>query len=636
MALFRWPAPALWLMLPILLTCSACRADPVGSARTFYVDFDHGSDQASGTSEAQAWRRAPGDPQAEGAPAHTRLGAGDTVLFRGGVTYRGAIVARASGEAGQPITYRGTGFGQGMAVFSGRDLVRATVKPCASAPACASLPDQKGLEVIELQNPIGPSDQIVLDGRMLELAQAPQLSDPFWYDDLKLYQTVPLHDLSSAGGDWKLRSGFTVRTLGKQPVDDLVVHLWGIPNAVTSVPVTAYDPASGELSFTVKDYKPYQDRDSKFALVNHPALIRRPWQYATIDHGGALIVQASLPPGPVTLEISQRGLAFDAGDKKHIAVEGFEITGFSGGATQWGHGSALRAQHGAEDIALRKSYIHDLTSWAGAGVVQANGVTGLYITDNRFVRLWRADAVLIGGQSRDVRVRRNLFDHIGRTGIAVFGADRVWIDHNRLTGLSAHHGNGISIYLDNHDVLVSNNLVQEATRALTFHGKTTGGNNLVFRRNLMRAISEDGVALQSWSQKDSVASGVRIEGNVLIVNDSKFALRLSAADEGVVVRGNLIDGLLVRGDPTGWVMRDNVFTADNYGDSSTAFDRQNRSTPGLRKPGVAFFAQGAQAHPGLCSLLLNDGEDGTAFSWLAPAERAELSAGVGPDNICAP
>jgi hypothetical protein len=637
MTLFRWrlPRSAFWLALPALLACSARHADAVPGARTFYVDFDRGSDLAEGASASQPWRHAPGDPQAESAPARLRLGPGDTVLFRGGVVYRGEVIFRASGAAGAPITYRGEGFGPGKAIISGRDVVAATVRPCASTPACAGLANAKDLEVIQLPSAVDPSDQIVLGGHMLEVAQTPQLPDPFWYDDLKQYQPVPQHDLSVQGASWKLRSGFISHSLGARPVEDLVVHLWGIPNAVTSVPVTGYDPASGEIRFETKDFSPYTDRDSKFALVNHPALIRRPFQYATIARGTAIVVQASIAPGPVSLEISRRGLAFAVDEQKHIAIEGFEITGFAGGAIKWGWGSALRVQRGAEDIALRRSDIHDLTSWAGAGTVSANGVTGLAITDNHFTRLWRGDGVLIGGKASDVRILRNTFDHIGRTGIAVFGADRVWIDRNRLNALSAHHGNGISIYLDNHDVLVSNNLVQLATRALTFHGKSTGINNLVFRRNLFRAFTDDGVALQSWSGADSVAGDVRIEGNVLLVDDGRFALKLNANDTGVVVRGNLIDGLLVRGDPTGWVMRDNVFTAENYAGSADAFASLNRSADGLRKPGAKLFGEGVGTpDPGLCRLLLSASDDGATLNWLPPEERKTLSTGVGPDGLC--
>jgi hypothetical protein len=118
----------LCLMLPFILACPACGADTLQAPRTYYVDFDQGSDQANGTSATQAWRRAPGDPQAEGAPARTVLKPGDVVLFRGGVTYRGAIRIGASGEPGRPITYGGEGFGAGKAIISGRDTFEAQVR----------------------------------------------------------------------------------------------------------------------------------------------------------------------------------------------------------------------------------------------------------------------------------------------------------------------------------------------------------------------------------------------------------------------------------------------------------------------------------------------------------------------------
>src|ERR1035437_10267898 len=86
---------------------------------TYYVDFDKGDDAQKGTSEPAAWKHAPGDPSATGAAHALTLAAGDVVLFKGGVTYRGSIAIPASGEPGHPITYKGDGWGQDKAIIDG-------------------------------------------------------------------------------------------------------------------------------------------------------------------------------------------------------------------------------------------------------------------------------------------------------------------------------------------------------------------------------------------------------------------------------------------------------------------------------------------------------------------------------------
>src|SRR5690606_29440618 len=82
-------------------------------AAVYYVDFANGSDSRNGLSEAQAWKRAPGDPAASGVAASTKLAPGDTVRFRRGVTYNGTVNLNWSGSSGKPITYDGNAWGSG-------------------------------------------------------------------------------------------------------------------------------------------------------------------------------------------------------------------------------------------------------------------------------------------------------------------------------------------------------------------------------------------------------------------------------------------------------------------------------------------------------------------------------------------
>jgi len=94
-------------------------------AATYFVDYAAGSNTNAGTSPRSPWKHSPGDPAATGLPAVAALAAGDTVYFRGGVTYvftgTSGIALKWKGVSGQPITYDGNsngGWGTGQARFS--------------------------------------------------------------------------------------------------------------------------------------------------------------------------------------------------------------------------------------------------------------------------------------------------------------------------------------------------------------------------------------------------------------------------------------------------------------------------------------------------------------------------------------
>ncbi len=103
-------------------------APPVGNGATYYIDYSSGSNSNSGTSQTSPWKHSPGDPRAIG-NANITLRPGDTVLFKGGVTYQFSqgiddrISANASGTLTNPITYK-SGHLQGYG--TGRGKIDAT------------------------------------------------------------------------------------------------------------------------------------------------------------------------------------------------------------------------------------------------------------------------------------------------------------------------------------------------------------------------------------------------------------------------------------------------------------------------------------------------------------------------------
>ena len=78
------------------------------SATTYYVDYTNGSDSNNGTSKSSPWKTAPGMQGNAGVSANTTLNPGDSVIFKGCVTWPNAVwnwTPKFSGTSGNPIYY---------------------------------------------------------------------------------------------------------------------------------------------------------------------------------------------------------------------------------------------------------------------------------------------------------------------------------------------------------------------------------------------------------------------------------------------------------------------------------------------------------------------------------------------------
>lgn len=130
-----------------LRACAAVFALALSNAfaTTYYVDYAAGSDAASGTSAATAWKHCPGDPNATG-NANISLSPGDTVYFHGGVTYHGNIGLNWSGTPGNPITYDGTTWGSGARAILTDDHNQTSTVEMDSGGASRSYLTITGLE----------------------------------------------------------------------------------------------------------------------------------------------------------------------------------------------------------------------------------------------------------------------------------------------------------------------------------------------------------------------------------------------------------------------------------------------------------------------------------------------------------
>lgn len=140
-----WPYVAgVWQMLRWCILGAVLLVSFNASAATYYIDWSAGNDANNGTATGTPWKHAPGDDNATG-NANITLAAGDTAVFKGGVTYQGTatvtdsvahrrvLTANATGTVGNIITFISgnvhvSAWGSGRAILDGTDLGAGAAK----------------------------------------------------------------------------------------------------------------------------------------------------------------------------------------------------------------------------------------------------------------------------------------------------------------------------------------------------------------------------------------------------------------------------------------------------------------------------------------------------------------------------
>lgn len=529
----------------LLATCSPAHAG------IYYVDYASGSDDAAGTSPNKPWRHAPGDIEASGQPKAIKLLPGDIVRFRGGVAYRGVILLPASGTQSSPITYAGDQWGDQLAIFDGSDPV-TSVTPCPSATTCGGAKSWPQLSLISYTP---PQTQLVkfFDAQdMLFESQYPPANDAFFSDNVFEYIELPERD-APQGEQGRIKSSKLVRALSNGGGGGgAQLSIWTYGNQVTRRPITSI---SGDtLEFAPNGIRLYKDRPGRAALVNAAGLVAKPGHYAVIAPGQAVAWLRN--PTGAGLSVGSGRRAIDIRGQSDIVIRGFVFERFA--ATKYGEGVQITNSGGISSRALIEGNIFRRSSlYSGAGAIMIGKVDNARIVDNTFADQERGSGIRTNIKPvTNLQIIGNHFERLGKTGILVMGSSDVTISRNTMDGLYGIHGNGISVYLDNRRVKVSENRIINASRPMTFHGeapdKSPGDHDLLIDSNVFMTKAEGAAALVSYGK----TRGVTITNNVLI--GPKLGMALSAKDSGLVVTNNSTSGIATKGDqPADWVVKDN-------------------------------------------------------------------------------
>jgi hypothetical protein len=544
------------LVAALLAGCSGAPAD----SSSWYIDFAGGSDSATGSSPSTAWKHAPGDPNASGRPAAAALKPGDTVFFRPDVPYRGTIRVNASGTAAAPLTFTGLGWPSsgkgsakpGMGVIDGSDPVTSAA-PCASAAACGGATDWKLLTRITHDAP--STSRIALFGAsgLYYLSQVPALEDPLFSDDRRRFAATPVSMLD------ELRQGLLTTpelVAAARSGGALELAFWVRGNEVVRRPVIAVE-AEG-LRFDPTDINFWDDRAGAVALNGSLQGLSAPGNFLVLQPG---VIVARLRPGDTAANLSigngRPGIIF--GKQSHLRIHGLVFRNLVGARGKRREGLGVATFHdGSIDVEVRGNRFGPALLEAGTGIVTLHGTEDFRLIANRIEDIAFGSGLRMSGKPRKLTVEGNVIRRIGRTAITLFSAQEAVVRGNIVADIRGIHGNGITAYLSNRDVLIEGNCVVGSSRPMTYHGNRTPDvrNGLTIRRNIFVTSPGGQGALLSWG---AATNGVLIEGNVLV--GPRHGLLMSQSEQDVRVVGNDTSGIVTRGPVRAdWVVDNNTET----------------------------------------------------------------------------
>ncbi|MFO7656623.1 MAG: right-handed parallel beta-helix repeat-containing protein [Bacteroidales bacterium] len=509
-------------------------------AQTYYVDFENGSDSSDGLSQAGAWKHCPGDPNAIANPKNATLSAGNLILFKGGVHYRGIITTWHSGSTDAPITYKGDGWGLEKAVIDGTEILEVNWQKCKSIEEAAGNPNWQNIYYTTYSGTLSPFTSFFQDNKKLYLSQSPNMSDPFWEDNNDEFYVVQNGNIT--------RTSIMQSEVLNQPDSDYYngayTQVWCNPNSVYIKKINSYNPGNNTIYFdSLSQTSIYGNRDQYFSIVNHIDALDRAGEYVVDEANSRIYLWPYKPVEGTIVSYGARSDGFTTTKSENITIEGFQLRGmYSDGFT---HGIWIQ-KYGTEPgkgIVIRNNELSWIRSKANyKGAIETSNLDGAIIENNKIEYCQRQCAMLLG--SKNLIVRNNYVRKVGYKGLWFMNVEGAEVTNNTFEECEGTHGNAVSIFTSK-NILFANNFMGEVKgEGFTFSGNT----NMVFHNNIIYGAFADNQELGSnvVRHNGGMCYGYIIITNNTIMNSSNgngiggsFAIEDSSKG---IIKNNITDG----------------------------------------------------------------------------------------------
>lgn len=525
---------------------------------TYYIDFDVGDDTSDGLSTGTPWKHAPEDPNAIGNSAATIHQPGDTILFRGGVVYRGAILINANGSAGAPITYKGDGWGAQKAIIDGSELLQGTWVQCPSPAECGDNSNYSNIYYIDYINaPPGFNFFTTLyeDDEFLWFSQGPNPTVPFYYDRISDFHVIPPTDITRT----TVTDSVNLTQAGAGFWDGAYIAAWRIPNVVVIRPITGFNPATDTITFEDLGNDLYTDRDEYYSILNHISLIDTPGEYFFDSSSQRIYLWPPSSGNPAIHEYTraERRFGIDINSHSFITIEGLKLQKHFGDFGEYNLGVGIRSlawNISSRYITIRNNDITKNRTMEGSGAIRLYNGDNVMIENNTITDNQRSVGILAG--SNHITVKNNFISRNARNGIWFMGTHNSRIVGNTVTDIRGAHSNGISVYLDSSNILVARNKVTNAPSPFTFEAS----HNLTVINNIFDGADAAGDGNNNVNEWGSAMTGtVLFLNNTLVRNNRNAALNIgNSGNASYIVKNNIIDGYCPNAGNTEW--SHNIYT----------------------------------------------------------------------------
>jgi hypothetical protein len=523
---------------------------------TYYVDYQKGSNSNAGISTAAPFRHCPGDPSATGVPASTTLYPGDTVIFKGGVKYRGRIEMKWAGNSSDPITYTSDpNWGSGKPILTGADSFSQSWTQCASASTCWDNPNYANIWYTTIPSGTTFENRLLQDGEFLWFAMEPDMTDPIHWDSPKAdWYAIPYNYMTKTS--IKNTSVFTQASSSYW--DGAYVGAYCSGNTTEMSAITGFNPSTNTVTMESLYGTPISSGTTYHSVLNHPALIDTEGEYAFRPSENRVYLWAAGggDPGLQTLEISKRKEVF-YGVASDIVIDGLYLTGTYGRTKETTSGGAINPTSGGSgNFTVRNCEVEWLSSIRFMGAIRllSNGVNRAENNEikncfqNRAIHMWKGSSCYVVD---------NVIDRVGYTGIRFTGGKNVTISANAIRNIHSVHANGITVEGTSTapmtNITIERNYLEDLSRGLTL--------KYVKDVNIKNNIVDNGGKSQYsafWERPENI----KILNNLFVNSTYKNgALYFPFATNGQVqLYNNVIDGMSGTGMPTASNRSHNVYT----------------------------------------------------------------------------
>lgn len=578
----------------------------LATAATYYVDFDAGADSNAGTSTGAPWKHCPGDSNATGTAAAATLAGGDTVIFKGGVVYRGSVTFSWSGSGTSEITYDGNQagtWGTGRAIMDGSVSVGTSWTQCADAADCGG--NANWANIYYTTVPSGVTNgwpQLLMDGvTQTFTAQEPDPSDRYIFDLVPTWIVSPLADASTTS----ITNSTYFSQASSSYWDGAWVGVWAQANSMKYRAITNFIPATDTIQFATVNI--YTDRAGYFSLFNHVSLIDVAGEHAVDVANNRLYLWPpdSAAPGGHTWSVGQLANAFIGTEKHNIRVQGFDVRGYFVDVDAVGYGGCAVQLVGSSSTNLTVANVNarHLRSMDRDWLMTVPNADGRTIVSNTIAQSYGGG--IFTGLGRIV-VMSNCLSQLTGTAIYAPSTTNGIISSNYLNTIVGTHANGITLYTHCKSVKVWHNQIINVYAPITYQNS----HNLSFAGNLVDAYGED-QRINSWGGNDGTFQWL----NNSFVNSSGDIILSNGADGTNVYHllvNNVIDG---GGSWTGMrgARTNNVYTGLNWSQSAAyGWALENGETQGTD---AALFVSGSDFRPNESSALIAGGVSVSAYGY---------------------